>query len=171
MIKIRIIFIFVTLLSVPAFMGAQQIDASSNTQQEESSAARYILPGTRTTVRMEINLWGEVSRPGIYVVPEDIDIVALISSAGGPTQNAKLEYVKIIRGYPQEGEPRVINVDVRNYLKTADVSELPELNPGDTVFVPSGIRQSILPSFTFVSSIVSMVASLALILYRTSGRF
>lgn len=164
--KMLIVVLLLMTISAPRLITAQ-IDASNNTEQEKPSAARYILPGSRNSVRMEINLWGEVSRPGIYVVPSDIDVVALISSAGGPTAAAKLEYVKLIRGYPQDGEPTVLNIDIRHYLKTADVSGLPDLNPGDTVFVPGGIGKSILPSFSFISSIASLLASLVLILYRT----
>lgn len=167
--KLMNITFILVLLSVPKIISAQ-VDATSNSGQDRPPAARYILPGSRNAVRMEVNLWGEVNRPGIYVVPSDMDIVALISSAGGPTTYAKLEYVKVIRGYPQDGEPTVINVDIRNYLKTADVSGLKKLNPGDTVFVPGGIRPSLLPGFTFISSIASLLASVALIFYRT-GRW
>jgi len=48
-------------------------------------------------VQIDVNLWGEVKQTGKMIVPYTTDIISLISLAGGPTPNAKLDEVRIIR--------------------------------------------------------------------------
>lgn len=145
---------------------AQGRNAASNQPQQQGTAARYILPGETNAIRMEVNLWGEVGGPGIYVVPSDMDIVGLISSAGGPTEFAKLQSVMIIRAYPQDGEPRIIEVDIKQFLQTADASLLPGLNPQDVVYVPSTFRRNFATGIGVWTTLTAALASIALIYER-----
>ncbi|MGD0338480.1 MAG: SLBB domain-containing protein [Bacteroidota bacterium] len=50
-----------------------------------------------------VNLWGYVRNPGRYEVPSDCDIVQLISFAGGPSNHADLENIKLYRIRPDSG--------------------------------------------------------------------
>ena len=147
------------LMGLAAPAAAQQDDQSQ-------SAAQYILPGGQNTIRMAINVWGEVQRPGVYRVPSDITLVSLISSAGGPTDLAKIKEVRVVHAYPQEGEPRVIEVNLEEYLDHADVSGLPTLYPGDTVFVPSSFRRYFTDTLGIFASITALISGAALIYER-----
>jgi hypothetical protein len=162
--------ILIVLMSMQQFAAlsyAQGVNAASNqASQQQGTAARYILPGETNAIRMEVNLWGEVGGPGIYVVPSDMDIVGLISSAGGPTEFAKLQDVTIVRAYPQDGEPRIITVDIREFMQTADASVLPSLNPQDVVFVPSTFRKNFATGVGVWTTITAALASIALIYER-----
>jgi len=150
----------IVLITLPA--RAQQDD------EQSQSAAQYILPGGSNTIRMAINVWGEVQRPGIYRVPSDITLVSLISSAGGPTDNAKIRKVRVIRAYPQEGKPQVILVNLKDYLNDADISGMPKLYPGDTIFIPTTFRQYLSNGVGIFTSITSLVAAVAIIYERLS---
>ncbi|MRR09928.1 hypothetical protein EG831_07630, partial [bacterium] len=44
-------------------------------------------------VLIEVQIWGQVNRPGMYRVPVSTDAVGLISYAGGPTEYAALSRV------------------------------------------------------------------------------
>jgi len=91
-------------------------------------------PGSGTEQLM-INtyIWGQVKNPGLYKIPDNTDLLTLISSAGGPTENAKLTKIKIVRPTAQ-GE-KIIYVNLQKYMKTGDMKMIPIMQPGDTVFV------------------------------------
>ena len=77
-----------------------------------------------------VSVWGEVTRPGYYNVPDGSDVARLLSYAGGPTEFANLSRVKLTR--PDGGASAV---DIKQYIDTGDVVAVPVLKPGDTVYV------------------------------------
>ncbi|MBS1272295.1 MAG: hypothetical protein MAGBODY4_01436 [Candidatus Marinimicrobia bacterium] len=144
------------------------INVNAQNQTGDQPAAQYILPGERNQILMEINMWGEVQRPGIYKVPSDINIIALISSAGGPTDYAKLREVKIVRGFSEESDQKVLTINLEDYLEKAEVSDLPKLYPGDTIYIPGNFRKYFSTTVGITSAITSIAAAIALIFERVS---
>ena len=98
-----------------------------------SGAAQYIL-GSQDELLMNINIWGFVKKPGQYMVPRDTDLISLMSFAGGPSEDAKIKSIKIIRKNAENGG-EVLKVDVKAFLDGGDPSLIPQLKPGDTVIV------------------------------------
>ena len=80
-------------------------------------------------------IWGQIQRPGLYIVPDDTDILTLMSLAGGPTVDAKLQSVRIVRRDDLGGE-QIIIVDMKKYIETGDYELVPMLMPGDTIIIP-----------------------------------
>jgi len=78
---------------------------------------------------------GFVARPGAYEIAEGARLHEAISLAGGPDRRAALESVGVIR---QDLQPRggVQTFDLLRFLRGADASQNPVLQPGDVVFVP-----------------------------------
>ncbi len=74
---------------------------------------------------------GEVYKPGRYSFPAIPGIWDVVREAGGPSPEADLTSVQVIRG---EGEARqTLSVDLGTAINTGDFSGLPSLRPGDTV--------------------------------------
>jgi len=99
-------------------------------------ASIYLYSGTLAgteQLKIKTYIWGQVKKPGLYIVPDNTDLLTLISSAGGPTENAKLSKIRIIRT-TEEGK-KVIWVNIKKYLETGDPDLIPVLKPGDTVVV------------------------------------
>lgn len=71
-----------------------QTDEPSPTTK--SRGALYYL-GEQDELLMRVNIWGFVRQPGQYMVPKDIDLISLISFAGGPSEQAKIKKIKVIR--------------------------------------------------------------------------
>jgi len=69
----------------------------------------------------------------MYIVPDNTDLLALISLAGGPTENAKLTKVKIVRP-TAEGE-KIIWVNLNKYMESGAEKMIPTMKPGDTIIV------------------------------------
>ena len=99
-------------------------------------ASIYLYSGTLAgteQLKIKTYIWGQVQKPGLYIVPDNTDLLTLISSAGGPTENAKLSKIRIIRT-TEEGD-KVIWVNIKKYLETGNPDLIPILKPGDTVVV------------------------------------
>lgn len=98
---------------------------------------------------------GFVTRPGAYEIGEGARLHEAVSLAGGPDRRAALESVGIIR---QEAPPRgrVQTFDLLRFLRNADASQNPVLQPGDVVFVPETRTpdwESVLRGLSFIFTI------------------
>jgi hypothetical protein len=122
-------------------------------QQSSQGAQYYVFLGSDKELQMNVQVWGQVLKPGMYSVPQTTDLVALISYAGGPTQYANLNGIRIVRSSPK---PRVLNVSLRNYMNTGNLKFQPVMKPGDTVVVPGSL-------FYGISRLVRVVSQLAIV--------
>ena len=118
--------------------------------QMRNRAAQYYL-GTEDELLVPVNIWGFVQRPGQYMVPNNTDLISLLSFAGGPVDGAKISNVKIVRSDPNFGE-RVWKVNVKKYLKTGEDRLIPVLKPGDTVVVKGTTYHWLRNFFSFLAS-------------------
>jgi protein involved in polysaccharide export with SLBB domain len=138
-----LLFCFIVLLS------------TGFSQQEVLNKDQYQI-GPDEKLLISVHIWGEVRQPGEYLVPDDTDILELISKAGGPTEYANLSNVKITRGLTRITDVKrtsrkrvnsfdkelllnkytkqVIKIDLKSLLdKEKDYETLPILQPGDVV--------------------------------------
>jgi len=113
------------------------------------------LTGTQQ-LKIRTYIWGQVRNPGLYIVPDDTDLLTLISSAGGPTENAKLSKISIIRS-TMEGE-KVITVDLKEYLETGEAELIPILKPGDTVIVSGSTYYAFTKAVNWLSQIAVILS-------------
>ena len=108
-------------------------------------------------VLIEVQIWGQVMKPGRYRVPVTTDVVGLISYAGGPTEDAALSRVKLVRGVFGPGQTQKINVS--KYTGRADKSLIPMLDQGDVVIVPSTLYHKMMRATLFLSQAAIIVTS------------
>jgi protein involved in polysaccharide export with SLBB domain len=87
--------------------------------------------------------------------------------AGGPTDQAHLGRVRLVRSDPVKGTTSQ-EYDVENYLKTGDTSQNPTCQPGDTIWVPRR-RGALVRSLRIVPLILGSIAS-GVGLYYTLNR-
>ena len=85
---------------------------------------------------MYVNVWGEVGDPGQHIVREGADISSVISIVGGPSTEAELSKVRLIRHTPDEDGTNSYVIDLKKYAKVGDRSGFVELRPNDTIIVP-----------------------------------
>jgi protein involved in polysaccharide export with SLBB domain len=114
-----------------------QINQSGLTGSGGAAVNYYFAkPGDLTII---VNLWGLVSRPGRYEISKSIDLIHLISLAGGPVQYAKLNKIRITRLIKTDSgvERKEFTVNIKDLTKVKD-SEL-VLYPGDTIFIDNVI--------------------------------
>jgi len=127
-----------------------------------SNASAYTFEGTRSneaTLKINTYIWGQVYKPGLYIVPDYTDLLTLLSLAGGPKEDAKLTKIRIVR--PTVDGERIIWINMKKYLESGDEKMIPVMQPGDTVIV-SG---TIFYAFSRVTDFLSK-AAIALSLYN-----
>ncbi len=89
----------------------------------------------------EIFVIGEVAKRGRYTFQRIPDLWTVIMTAGGPTQNAFLGEVRILRGAGETEKSILVNLNL--YLLGGDASALPKLQPGDTVYIPEASTRGV----------------------------
>jgi len=95
--------------------------------------------GDEDQLRIYTQIWGQVKKPGFYLLPDDTDLLTLLSLAGGPTGDAKLSKVRIVRPSQDNGQGEIIWVNLKKYLDTGNYDIIPVLKAGDTVVVSGTI--------------------------------
>src|ERR1051325_3492075 len=85
-----------------SFGYSQDDDLIIGTNTYKPSAALYDLSDPKG-VNMEVNLWGTVKIPGRYRVPVNTTFLDLMSYAGGPAENSKLDDIRIFRTHKDQG--------------------------------------------------------------------
>ena len=119
-----------------------------------NNASAYSFSGARgDQEQLKINayIWGEVKRPVFYFVLDNTDILTLIALAGGPSDDARLQDIRIVRSYGEQEE--TISIDLESYLNSGDKEYNVTLKPGDTVIVRGTFYRKFKDFVKFMSEI------------------
>lgn len=88
----------------------------------------------RNTQDMMVSVLGKVSRPDNYPVVNETSIFSILSTAGGPTDDANLRKVKI---YRKSGASYYDVIDLNDYLESGRMDDsITKVYPGDVIYVP-----------------------------------
>jgi len=124
-------------------VGEVRVQGSTPTELEEELARKFSLYDrsiTQVSVTVTaynskaIYVLGEVAKPGKYATWPIPNIWDLLRTAGGPTEDALLSRVEIIRG-GASGDRQIIPVDLSQIYGKGLPSDLPQLEPDDTINV------------------------------------
>jgi hypothetical protein len=106
-------------------------------------------------------VWGQVRSPGAYSFIASPDILELLSAGGGPTDNANLKRVILIRAVTKKR----MRINLQAML---DKGQVVRLSPGDVVIVPSSPWYHIRDWLTVVTSAATLVTLVLTIMNRVS---
>lgn len=124
-------------------------------------------------LNIKVAVWGYVSRPGKYIVPDYTTVSDLLSFSGGPNQNSEMDDLRIYRTL-EDGTEEMIKftyddvmwgekIDVKNRI-------VPKLEPSDVLIVPGSPRMFFRDWFALSLQIAGIVISILnlylLILYN-----
>jgi protein involved in polysaccharide export with SLBB domain len=104
-------------------------------------------------------IWGSVRRPGIHLLGPETDMTELLSSAGGPTEDATLSKVDIIRGIDRR-------IERLNLKEIFESGENVGLVPGDVVIVHRAFWSKFRQNVALLSSIATLINLAFWISYR-----
>ncbi|MFB3908286.1 MAG: SLBB domain-containing protein [Candidatus Eisenbacteria bacterium] len=84
-----------------------------------------------------VTVVGEVRNPGRFGFQTIPDLWKVLLTAGGPTPEADLTNVQVVRDRPSEGEPRIVTINLSKGIERTNPDLLPVLGPKDTIILPS----------------------------------
>ncbi|MDG1286191.1 MAG: SLBB domain-containing protein [Rickettsiales bacterium] len=111
----------VIFVPVSPLLGNVQIEFDARTLMEQGDASEET---------EAIQIMGEVHNPGTFAYKEDASAFDMLMRAGGVTRYAGAEQIRIIH----QGVPHPFNL--KRFMDTADRKFMPDIAPGDIIFVP-----------------------------------
>lgn len=97
---------------------------------EARYATLYKDPHLSVNALYRINILGAVEKPGFYYVSDYEKFTAILAFAGGTTDDADIEDIRLVRNNEQ------IDIDVETIIKEGSTATDFGLRSGDQVFVP-----------------------------------
>ena len=156
-------------LSAPTVV-AQLVTGGLAPTMPSASAASYFYVSKPGELTMQVNIWGFVHNPGRYEVPTSTDLIQLVSYAGGPIQDAKMDEVKVTRFLKREtGISRgefFVNLDELSKVEQAKLT----LYPGDTIYIEHTSWLSIRDAFAVFGSVAIITTAVSQVIQVTRNR-
>jgi len=147
----------------------QVIDIGSAIRETRTDALPRLRPGDtvrvpRGSIASTVQLMGAIMHPGSLPFDQAHDLVTAVVRSGGPTGDAELDKVQIIRTNGQKITRIKVNLD--RYFEKGDQAGNPRLQPGDTVFLPhsAGNGVSAFAYVGFATAIVGLVTSVFILM-------
>ena len=101
-------------------------------------------------VYMYINVIGHVKTPGTYMLYEGVDVLTLLSAAGGPLPGAQLTKILLYR----DGD-NMISLNLDLYLDTGKGLDI-SFRPNDTIYIKQTLGSYLLSKSTILNTILTM---------------
>jgi hypothetical protein len=168
--RLKAVLFLVMLFQVHSVTHAQVSGGGFAPTLPSASAASYYYVSKPGELTMQVNVWGYVSHPGRYEVATSTDLVQLISYAGGPIPDAKLDEVKVTRFLKRDtGISRgefFVNLED---LSKVDQAKL-VLYPGDTIFMGHGAMVGLRDIFTVIGTLAVVTSAVSQVYIAISYR-
>lgn len=170
--KIILIFASLMLLSSVNFgqlkdyeLGADRLSGRSNYN------GGYFNYSEPLGVNIRVAVWGFVRYPGRYFVPINTTVTDLLSLAGGPTDDAHLDILRIYR-VEEDGTNKLYQFDYNDLMWEDELQHntrtIPDLMATDILVVPGSQRLYLRDWIMITLSVVSTLISLTTLLVVTS---
>ena len=117
-------------------------------------------------INIKVLVWGYVEFPGQYIIPSTSGINDLLSLAGGPLEDANVDDLRLFRINPDSSQS-MIKFDYNELLWNEKLTKkiiIPSLKAGDILVIPGSPRYFFKDYFGLTLSIVSTLASVAVLL-------
>jgi protein involved in polysaccharide export with SLBB domain len=109
-------------------------------------------PIVRATPLIRVSVIGEVNKPGFYLLPPTYVVSDVITAGGGPTQDARVDKMRVERGGRRllEGQP------LQDLIAEGRTLDDAGIRPGDKFVIPALNRNNALDTVRIVSIVLSI---------------
>jgi SLBB domain len=118
-------------------------------------------------INIKVEVYGYVNYPGEYIIPASTGVNELLGLAGGPTQDALLQDLRIFRINPDSSQT-LIRFNYNDLLWTDNgltkPIKIPSLKAGDILLVPGEPRYFFKDYLAISVSILSALISLGILI-------
>jgi len=129
---------------------------SDNINFQPSTGARYV-SSEDGVLRMYVNIWGHVPRPGRILVDDGIDLATLLSLIGGLNKGANINNIRVYHEYPDKNGNFVNIIDFSEFLKMGDRSNFIIIQPNDTFIIQQTIFSYIIGEIGTVNTLMNFI--------------
>lgn len=162
---LRLIFVAIAVAGVLPARSPAQIDPSSflsATSVNTTTSNYYFAKPNELTI--VVNVMGFVQRPGRYEISSTIDLINLLSLAGGPVPDGSLSGVKITRlvNTGDRMQRKEIRIDLDELSKVSN-EEL-QLHPGDLIEIERTGWATVRDIFTVVGYAAVLTTTIVTVL-------
>ena len=146
--QILLILVFISI----NFSQNGRVDYNGHVRSDYIINGQEYIASDDGTLLMYVNIWGHVKNPGTYLVYEGIDILTLISLAGGPQTGANLNNVQMIHG--DQSQP-ISKININKLMKSNKNSII--INPHDTIYIKESLSSYLFTKVNLLNTILQIV--------------
>ena len=136
---------------------AQESTSSISNFSDYQISSEKFFTDKEGNIKMFINVWGHVNRPGLHEVNDGIDLATLISIVGGPKPGANLRSVRVYREVSDGDGGMIYKINLDKFFKSGDRSEFIKIKPNDTFVIPQKFSNYILSQVGTLNTFLSML--------------
>lgn len=164
--KVMLLF-FALLLTISINAQVKDYELGTSSLDQYRQQGGYFDYSDPSTVNIKVSVWGFVKYPGRYNVPINTTVSDLISYAGGPTDDADLEDLRIYRKYEDESQVMLkFNYNDIFWESSLEATKkyVPDLTAGDILVIPGAPRLYFKDHFSIILSVFSALISLGILI-------
>ncbi len=152
--------------SMMIFAQNTELQVGSNTNQLRQNQGAFYDYSDPTTLNIKVSVWGFVKYPGKYVIPIESNVYDLLSFAGGPSEDAHLDDLRIFRTL-EDSSRKMIKFNYNDLLWDENLQgfkNAPSLDAGDILLVPGSQRLYFKDYLQIGLSVFSALISLSILI-------
>ncbi len=163
------ILAFITVLFIVSntYSQIKDYELGSSMLQRYNQQSGYFDLSDPESVNIKVAVWGFVKYPGKYIVPVYTTVLDLLSYAGGPTDAAHLDDLRIYR-INSDSTQSLIKVNYNDIMYESQLdsrtARLPHLEAGDVLVVPGAPRLYTRETVSIIVSVLSALISLTILI-------
>ncbi len=142
------------------------MQVGSNTNQLRQNQGALYDYSDPSSINIKVSVWGFVKYPGKYIIPVGSSVYDLLSYAGGPTEDAHLDDLRIFNT-DEDSSQSMVKFNYNDLLWDENLKEFksaPDLNAGDILLVPGSQRLYFKDYLQIGLSVFSALVSLSILI-------
>ena len=166
------LLLFVIIAINSSFAQDKDVQIGSGLNPRMQSQGGYFDYSDPEAVNIKVSVWGFVKYPGKYVIPEYSSLSDLLSYAGGPTDDAHLDDLRLFRT-KADSTQELMKFDYDDLLWEDNLSKEiknPKLQAGDMVMVAGTQRLYTRDYVTLTVSVLSALISLSILILNIAKK-
>jgi hypothetical protein len=160
--RFKLLLTFATCILSLSSLFAQEDIQIGGTEYRLNQQTGFFDFSDPDAINIKVQLWGYVRYPGYYVIPARSSVNELISLAGGPLEDAKIEDIRIIRANV-DSSTSMFKYNYNAFLwedELGTIVKFPRLLAGDMIMVPGEPRYFVREDITFFLQIFTALAAI-----------
>jgi|GEM_PF-257532 len=167
--KLLLLTIMSLFFSTISFSQVKDYELGSRATNRTNTQGGYFDYSEPLGINIKVSVWGFVKYPGRYFVPINTTVTDLLSLAGGPTDDAHMEDLRLYR-VNEDGSDKLLTFSYNDLLwgEGLEVNErkVPNLTASDVLVVPGSQRLYFKDWASLALSVISVLISLTILIVR-----